>query len=53
VPGDDSVERCSLGAAAGVPLWHPVRCAGPHRWTCRWVANGDHGRARRAVGLPM
>jgi hypothetical protein len=52
VPGGDRVEGSSLGAAAGVLLGLAERRAGlcPHGRTCRWVAEGDHGRARLAAG---
>ena len=48
MPGADSVKRCLLGVAAGVPLGHPVRRAWLCRMErrCRLVADRDHGRAR-------
>jgi hypothetical protein len=52
VPGDDSVERRSLGTATGVVLGLAVRRAWVRRTKgrCRWVADGDHGRFSRCRG---
>ncbi len=52
VAGDDSVERCSLGAASGVLLGLPVRRAGLccTGGRCRRVQNCDHGWPRLATG---
>ena len=45
MPGDDSVKRCLLGAAAGVPRGQPVRRA--------WLWIDGRRRIRRQPGQPF